>query len=281
MGGGQANKQQASAADAGATAAAEQAGRLSGVAQQQGLKLSDQSAGAGAGLQPQANEYGKERQQQYDTLWGNPSAPGGAGGLGSGALTPFLDTSKLNSATPTGPYALQLSNQNAQLATDTQNAIASARQSAANRGMGSSGVLSDAELKAQLAAAGTRGTNYSNALAGSHNEALQNFWNTVGASGTQQAAAQTGQENTQQLQKAYGDQAIGAAQTGTQQAIGANQGAGQTYGQLYGTAGQYHASPVAGIVQSAIGAGGAIGGAAANPAGKAASKAAAAGNSFV
>lgn len=249
MGGGQANKQQATAANAGATGSAQTAGTLANTALQQGNALT-----------PQANQYGAERQQLYNTLWGAPSSSGTGtpsadaqgGAPSTGALTKFLDPNSLNVTAPTGPYAQMYTKANEQAATDTQNALQQVRQDAANRGFTQgSGAQSDAELKAQLAGAAQKGQNFGQATTASYQDALSNFWNAVGANQQGQAGAQQGQLATEQTQ-----------QGATGQAIGANQGAAQTYSQLYGTAGAYHPSPVLGAVQSGISAGGAVGSAA-------------------
>lgn len=236
MGGGQANKQQATAANANASAQANQSAALA------------QKASANAAqLQPQADQYGAERQQLYSTLWGAPTA----GAPAAGALGGFLDPSKLNVSSPTGPYAQMYTRANEQTAKDTENALASTRREAANRGFAGSGMADDAALKTRLAAADQRGQNFGTATNASYQDALSNFWNAVQAAQADKGTSQQGQLNTEQLQ--HQDQG---------QAIGAQSNAAQTYSQLYGTAGAYHPSAAGNVVGSAIGAGGAVGAAA-------------------
>jgi hypothetical protein len=248
VGGGQANSQQAAAANTAATQSAASSKALSDAALKQGQAL-----------QPQADEYGAERQQLYNTLWGSPAAPVAPGGgsttaapASGGALTGFLDPNSLNVTAPTGPYAQMYTRANEQSALDTQNALQAARQAAITSGFAQgSGAQNDAELQAQLAGAQQRGVNFGNATTASYQDALSNFWNAVQAAQGQQSASQQGQQATEQQQA-----------TDTGQAVNANQGASQTYAQLYGTAGAYHPSPVGSIVGSALGAGGALGSAA-------------------
>lgn len=235
MGGGVANKTQANAANAGATQSATQ-----------GTALSNTAQGQSTALAPQATQYGAERQQLYNSLWGSPAGSGSPST--PGAVTPFLDPGKLNVTEPTGPYAQQFTRQKEQLAQGGQDAVASVRQAAANRGFTGSGLESDEALKARLGTAEAVGNAYNTATTNSYQDALNNFWKAVSAAQTDKAASQQGQLSTE-----------GQQSTDTGQAIQANQGAAQTYSQLYGTAGAYHPSPVAGIVQSAIGAGGALG----------------------
>lgn len=235
MGGGQANKAQATAADAGASRSAANAGTLSNTA-----------LATGQTLQPQADTMGAERQQLHNSLWGNPAG----GAPASGALGGFLDPSKLNVSAPAGPYAQMYTRANEQLAKDTQDAVGSVRRNAANRGFPQgSGAEADAELKARLGAADIRGQNFGTATNASYQDALSNFWNSVQAAQADKGSSQQGQLTTEGLQ-----------QNSTGQAITANQGGAQTYSQLYGTAGAYHPSAAAGIAQSAIGAAGAVGG---------------------
>lgn len=223
MGGGVANKGQANTAFSSAQGTAARAGALSQDAQ------------------GTAGNYNAQQQALYKTLFGGPGSNGG------GAVTPFLDPSKLNISTPQGPYALQYTNTAQGIDTGTQQALAAARRSAAQRGFGASspsGFEQNQELQATLGGNAAKGQAYQTATTNSYQDALNNFWKAV-----QSAQGQAGTSGSE------GNTALGTAAS-------ANQGASNTYGQLYGTAGAYHPSAATGIIGSALGAAGSLGSAA-------------------
>jgi hypothetical protein len=166
MGGGskvqQTNTQQAAAANAGATNAANQATALS-------------------------QQYGTQQQQMYNNLFG-------ANGQG-GALGGFLNPSSLNVSSPTGVYALQNTNANNAAAQQYGNNASNIASAAQQSGFGPgtpSGFVQDQQNKNARALADTKGSNFSTATTNQYQDALNNFWKAASAAQSQGTAAQGG-----------------------------------------------------------------------------------------
>lgn len=165
----QVNTAQASAANAGATAAAQQDTALS-------KQLASQQSAA------------------FNTLFGNKAATGGPlGGTLGGYLDPNYLTS--NSSNLTGPFYQQYASSLGNLAqSQSQNAGAMA-QLLQNRGLGSgspSGVGAEMALQAQLGNAGETGQLFSNTLNQQYQTALQNQMNAAGIMSGQGTSAMQG-----------------------------------------------------------------------------------------
>lgn len=265
MGGGvkQTNPAQATAANSGATTAANNATNLS-------------------------NKFSGQQQQLYNNLWGTPATPAtpgtpgtpgstalsnpGAAGLwrmaggdpnagrgtpatpgtpGSpgtpGALTGFLDPSKLNVTSPTGPYGLMFTQQKEQLAKGYQDADAATKRNLAQSGFGPgtpSGFAANLSAQNARGLADSTGSAYAGATNNSYQDALANFWKSA-------------------------DLASGGSTAAGQGALAGNNTAAQTYGNLYGTAGHGNVTPgIGGIIGSGLSAGGTMGSAAIGNKGK-------------
>lgn len=164
MGGGQkvqqTNPAQAAAADAGATAAANNATALS-------------------------KQYGTQQQQQYNNLFGADGK--------SGAVSPFMDPKSLNVTSPTGVYALQKTGADqasaAQYAAN-KSAITSNAQQAGFGPNTPAGFVADQQNKNANSLADARGTNFGNAVSSQYGDALNNYWKAIGTSQAQGTASQ-------------------------------------------------------------------------------------------
>ena len=146
MGGGQANKEQATASF-----------NTSQAASAQDLALSKQNQGY--------------QQQAHDALFGKPGGTGGS-------LTGFMDPSSLNKAGLGGNYQTQYNEGTNTLAKNYANQRGSLAQSWANRGATGSGVPSgfqaDQERKLGSDQADSQGGLYANLSAQQHSDALNN-----------------------------------------------------------------------------------------------------------
>jgi hypothetical protein len=147
-----------------------------------------------------ANTAGAQSNQLYSTLFGNPAAPGGAGGIGSGALTggtlsKMMDPNSLNISSPTGPYALQYNQAQANNAIGTDQNAQAITRSLGQHGFGSGAPSGLGEyLQSQNTQAGNtnKGNLFSQYAGQSYQDALNNFWKATGiASNTQQDAQKT------------------------------------------------------------------------------------------
>lgn len=156
--------------------------------------------GAASNLTGMGAENNAQSNQLYNTLWG---APSGSGGTSSGgALSGFLDPSKLNVTAPTGNFAIAntTANENAEKA--SQNNAESIKQSASNAGFGANapaGFTQDQLNQNQRALADTEGQNFNTNTQNSYQAALNNFWNSANmansTSNTKQAQAGTDTSN--------------------------------------------------------------------------------------
>ena len=211
MGGGskvqQTNAGQATAANAGATNAANQGSALSA-------------------------QYNQQQQQQYNNLFGANGKGGAVGG--------FLDPSKLNVTSPTGPYGLMFTQQKEQLAKGYKDAQGATDRTLAQSGFGPgtpSGFAANLSAENARGLADSTGKAYAGATENSYQDALNNFWKAAQMSQAQGTAAQGG-------------------------ALAGNNTAAQTYGNLYGTAGHGNVTQNSNLAGNLIGAGGTVGAAA-------------------
>lgn len=183
-----------------------------------------------------AGTFGAQQQGLFNTLFGTPNA-GGTGTTG-GTLSKFMDPNSLNVNSPTGPYALQYQQAKGQGATNTDQTKQAIMRDAGNAGFGAgapSGYTGFLKSQADMSNAGNNGQLFSQFAGKSYQDALDNFWKASGLASSQTATSGS-QQNT-----AQGD-------------------SNQTYSQLYGAAPK--TSPISGILNSAIGAGGTVGAAA-------------------
>lgn len=154
------------------------------------------------------------------------------GSYSGGTVSSFLNPSNLNPTSLSGSYLSgynQAANNNARGAV---NSVGTTMQNMANRGMGKSpaGFSADQMRQAYQTAAGDNGANYSTALTGQHNEALNNYWNANNLLNSN--ASQTANLSVQ-----------------------GNQAAAGNYASLYGTASQQVQNPALGIIGALSGAG--------------------------
>jgi len=171
MGGGssvkQTNTPQATAANTGATSAANNATSLS-------------------------NLYSGQQQQLFNQLYGTPGT-GGSGGT-TGAISGMLDPSKLNVTAPTGVYALQNTNANTaaakQYALNAKGIASDAAQSGFGPGT-PAGFTQSLQEQNKNALADTTGSNFSTATTNQYQDALANFWKAANL--TQSGSATAGQ----------------------------------------------------------------------------------------
>jgi hypothetical protein len=166
MGGGQANKGQASQAAAQQTAA-----------NNQDMALSTQ--------------YGGQEQQIFSKLFGS----NGSGGTLSG----MMDPKSLNTGAPTGAYKTAWNNAQNNIAQSYAGQRGSIAQQFANTGATSrstpSGFQADQMNQLARGEADTRGSTYTGIVGQQHQDSLNNFWNANNiASG--QAASATGGSTT-------------------------------------------------------------------------------------
>jgi hypothetical protein len=199
------------------------------------------NAAVGAAEQSQnlGSNFSAQQQQLYNMLWGPPGG-GTGGGDTRGAVASFLDPSKLNVSSPTGPFALQYTKQKEQLAKQFQDAQGATNRTLAQGGFGPgtpSGFSAALAGENARGLANATGDAFTKATTNSYNDALQNFWRAAQmAQGGSTAAGQ------------------GALQgTGT---------AANVYNNLYGTATKPYTTQSNGIVGPAIGAAGTVGAAA-------------------
>lgn len=186
-----------------------------------------------------SKQYGGQEAQIFSKLFGT-GAPGSTGTL-SGMMNP----ASLNTGAPTGAYQTAWNNAQNQIGQNYKNERGTLAQDWANSGTSGnntpSGFQADQQRKLSSSEADARGNTYTGIVGQQHQDALNNFWNANNlASG--QAASATGGSTT------------GAGNAGSSSAS------------LYGTAGQYHESPYASVLGSALGAGGQVGAAALCPA---------------
>lgn len=164
MGGGQANKGQATASF-----------NTSQAASAQDLALSKQN---------QAYQ-----QQAHDALFGKP---GGSGG----SLTSFMDPASLTASKLSAPYQTQFNQASDTMGRDYANQRGSLAQSWVNRGATGSGVPSgfqaDQERKLGSEQADARGSTYANLAGQQHQDALSNFWNANNIYSGNAATSQSG-----------------------------------------------------------------------------------------
>jgi hypothetical protein len=165
-------------------------------------------------------------------------------------IAKFLTGNDLKTVEPSGVYKLGMDNSVKAGEREFANANQGITGEVQNRGFGiDAGSALDALRKNALARAGMKGEAYTGAVAGQHNEALNNFWSGASLAGSQATNARDA-------------------------AVSATGNAGQTYGNVYGTAAQYHPSQMGQIVGSALGAAGTVGAAAMTGGGSAAAGAA-------
>jgi hypothetical protein len=162
MGGGQANKGQATQAAAQQTAASNQDMALS-------------------------KQYGAQEQQIFNKLFGSN---------GSGTLSGMMDPKSLNTGAPEGAYKTAWNNAQNNIAQSYQNQRGSLAQTWANRGMGSnntpSGFQADQQRQLRSSEADTRGGTYTGIVGKQHEDALNNFWNANNIAAGQQGSATSG-----------------------------------------------------------------------------------------
>ncbi len=152
MGGHQANPAQASAANAGATTAANQNTAIGSTAASTGQNL-------------------------YGNMFGSSN---GSGGTSGGQLSSMTNPSSMNVTAPTGTYLQQYNTQAANTANSFQQQRGALAQSLANRGFGTgSPAYFGAQQQQQLNAtqAQTQGQEYTSATQAQQQQAIQNFWN--------------------------------------------------------------------------------------------------------
>jgi hypothetical protein len=231
----------------------------------QGQKAAaDRSANTSQNL---GNQYNAQQQQMYQTLFGGPSTgtgtaiqgaggsggtgaiPGGSGSAsttgapgggsssssGGGALTPFLNPASLNVTSPTGVYGQQFTNAKQLLANVYGQNQQGIKTNAAQAGFGANtpaGFTTQQENQNAQGLSNATGQAFQQATTNQYQDALNNFWKSIGA-------AQT---------------AMGQGEQGALQGTGT---AAQTYANLYGTAAK--SSPLGNILGAA---GGALAGAA-------------------
>jgi hypothetical protein len=147
MGGGskvqQSNPAQAAAANAGATASANNSTALS-------------------------NLYSSQQQQLFNSLYGK-----------GGAVSGMLDPSKLDVSKPTGVYALQNTNANQAAAKQYENNAQAIGRNAAQSGFGPgtpSGFVADQQNRNARGLADTQGQNFLASTTNQYQDALNNFW---------------------------------------------------------------------------------------------------------
>ena len=165
-----------------------------------------------ANLASLGSQNNAQSQQLYKLLWGAPSSGGGT--ATGGALSGFLDPSKLNVTAPTNNFAIANTKENEAAEKASQNNAEAIKQNAANAGFGANapaGFVQDQVAQNRRALADTEGQNFNANTQNSYQAALNNFWNTANMANTDQNSA-------------------------AQRAIGATSGAGDLYSNLYGTA---------------------------------------------
>lgn len=164
MGGGQANKGQATQAASQQTAASNQDMALS-------------------------KQYGTQEQQIFSKLFG-PNASGG------GTLSKMMLPESLNTGAPEGAYKTAWNNSQNEIAKNFGLQRGQLVQSWANHGMGSnntpSGFQADQERQLRSSEADTRGGTYTGIVGQQHTDALNNFWNANNIAAGQQGSATSG-----------------------------------------------------------------------------------------
>ena len=183
-----------------------------------------------------ANQATKMQSTTYNNLFGADGK--------SGTLSPMMDPSNLNVASPTGAYKTAYNNASNTQAQAYNNQKGTLAQTWANQSSTNelpSGFQADQQRKLGQSQADSQGGLYAGTVAQQHQDALQNFWNA-------------------------NNLASGAAAQNLQSAQQANASAGQTAANVYGTAGAWHQSPTAQILGSTVGAAGNVGAAALCPA---------------
>jgi hypothetical protein len=217
-------------------------GRTNGAQADAANTAANKQAQASAAL---SDENLGEQKQNFNYLFGS----NGKGG----SLTPMMDPNSLNVTTPTGAYKAQLTNTQNTLNDSYNKQKGSLAQTWANRGFAAgmpNGFQADQERQLGRDQADSNGTAFATAVGQQYQDALSNFWNANNLASGQAASARSG-------------------------ALEGSANAGSVDTSLYGTASQYHASPAAAIVGSALGAGGQLGAAALTGGGSTAAGAAA------
>lgn len=152
-----------------------------------------------------ASGQGKLGAGLYGTLFGQPTA-GGTGTTG-GTVSKMMDPNSLNINSPTGPYALQYKQAEANNAVSTDQAKQAIERAAGNAGFGAgspSGYTGFLKSQADLAGAANKGQLFSQYAGNSYQDALQNFWKATDLAGG--AAQNASNQQTNTYTSLYGSQ---------------------------------------------------------------------------
>lgn len=181
-------------------------------------KLADQAAGNLSNL---GGQYNQQQQNMYNLLFGggNSASSGSNSSSGSGTsgvLNQFLNPSSLNVTSPTGVYAQQYTNAKNTLGSQYAQNASNIKSNAAQSGFGANtpAGFTQTEMNQNAnALANATGQAFEQATTQQYQDALKNFWNSVGVA----------------------QNAMNEGESGALQGYGS---AANTYQNLYGDAGK-------------------------------------------
>lgn len=165
-------------------------------------KAADASA---ATAQKMGNQYNAQQQRMYGMLFGTPGTGGAPGTPGS--LNAMMDPNNLNVTKPTGVYGQQYTNAKQTLANLYGKNNANIKSNAAQAGFGSSTPAGFTQTEQNQNAndlANAEGTAFQTATNSQYQDALKNFWNSIGvAQNTMNQGQQGALQGTQTAANTY------------------------------------------------------------------------------